>query len=439
MFRPRNERRKVREKSIRAHPSFAKFLVGDTSYQGESLMRQRYGEGFAGGKSSDVTEIGRSIINRQQRPAESRFDLRPILVFWETTKACPLSCVHCRATALNHPQPGEMNTAQGKDLIRQIAEFGNPTPVLVLTGGDVLMRGDLEELVDYARSFDVRVALSPAVSDRIDESSMRSLFSSGVRSVSVSLDGIGATHDRVRGIPGHYHQTLDAVALLMDIGFKVQINTTVMATNVHDLPGIVQLMVDRGVKVWEVFFLVQVGRGTSIAELTRFENEDVSRFLYDVSGYDINVRTVEAPFYRRVVLNLREGAADSCDLSPAGDLYFRLKYELRERLGDPIGRSATSVARTRDGKGIVFVAHDGTVFPSGFLPLGLGNVKSQELKKIYRDSPLLNAIRSASFSGRCGQCNYRDICGGSRSRAFSYFQDPLASDPGCAIVGIGTN
>lgn len=457
MVFPDDEERKERRRNIMAHPSFAKYLIPEVrseipeangNYASEVVSVASQISWFRKKETAAKTELAQSaaqqinlsptaktIIASHQKSASLRLDQKPILVFWETTKACPLACTHCRATAMKERQPGELSTAEGFEVIRQVADFGAPSPILVLTGGDVLQRSDLEELVGYARDLKVRVALAPAVSNGINKSRMDLLFSLGVRSVSVSLDGISSTHDSIRGIEGHYLETLNAIALLSRIGFRVQVNTAVMSNNVYDLPSIAQLLFHLGVEIWEVFFLIQTGRGTILSELKARENEDVARFLYDVSAYGISIRTVEAPFYRRVVLNLRDKRPVAPDLLPAGKLYRNLSNELRERLGSPNGRPATSVGVTRDGKGIIFVSHDGTVYPSGFLPYSLGNVRSTTLANIYRNHPLLKAIRAASFSGHCGKCNYRDICGGSRSRAYSHFKDPLASDPGCAFVG----
>ncbi len=449
---------KDRRRSIMSHPSFAKYLVAEplsseqVMIEGDlgAVTRRRFSgipskpytssideedKGRVNQDFTDLSVLGKNIVNVGLQPLGARINRKPILVFWETTKACPLSCMHCRATALKAPQPGELSTDQGFELIRQVAQFGSPSPILVLTGGDVLMRSDLEELVSYAGSLDVRVALAPAVSDDLDAARMSALFNIGVRSVSLSLDGIGSTHDRVRGIEGHYQSTLDAISMLSRIGYRVQINTTVMSGNVYDLPAIAELLLRYDVKIWEVFFLIQTGRGIGLLELEPDENEDVARFLYQVTGYGISVRTVEAPFYRRVVLNLREGEENSAGLYPPGVMYRILKTELNHRLGLPTVRHASTVAATRDGKGIIFIAHNGDVYPSGFLPLSLGNIRSSGLEDIYQSHPLLKAIRSSSFNGRCGSCLYSDICGGSRSRAYSYFNDPLASDPGCVFVG----
>lgn len=383
---------------------------------------------------SEVNASSSYFVKYDTRELSDRLSKKPILVFWETTKACPLSCKHCRAEAVSTGLPGELTNDEGKNLISQIRNFGSPAPILVLTGGDVMMRQDLLELVSFANQTGVRVALSPAVSDLLSEEMMNVLYDLGVRSVSISLDGIGDTHDQVRGTQGHFAKTTDMIARLIEIGFSVQVNTTVMSTTVNQLPAVAEYLLALGVKIWEVFFLIRVGRGTDLLELSPFENEDVARFLYEVSGYGLLVRTVEAPFSRRVVFNLQHCDDGPGELLPEGDLYRSLSADLIERLGQPTARRLSPIGSTRDGKGIVFVAHDGTVFPSGFLPLGLGNVKSESLVDIYRENPLLQSIRNAEFSGRCGKCRYRDLCGGSRARAFSFYGDPLAEDPACGFV-----
>ncbi len=363
-----------------------------------------------------------------------RLDKKPILVFWETTKACPLACSHCRAQAISHSMPGELDSDASRRLIEQVASFGTPPPILVLTGGDIMMRPDKFELIKYASDLGIRVAISPAVSEHLSDKSLDEMYRLGVRSASISLDGIDKTHDLVRGIDGHYSHTLEAISRLLAHGFSVQVNSTVMRTTYRDLPAVAEKLLDLGVKIWEVFFLIQVGRGTALLELAPDENEDVARFLYDVSSYGLLVRTVEAPFFRRVAANLKEPNFAGPQILPPGDLYRQLSNDLISRLGKSPGPAKVPSVATRDGKGIIFVAHNGDVYPSGFLPVSLGNIKSAELTDIYRNHPLLHSIREAKFSGRCGVCGYRDLCGGSRSRAFAAFGDPLAEDPACGYL-----
>lgn len=367
------------------------------------------------------------------------YSLRPLLVFWEITKACPLSCRHCRAEAILKPLPGELSTREGKMLIEQVADFGKPTPVLILTGGDPLMRGDIFELVDYARSLGVPVALAPTVSERIFDKEVIRLFSKAY-SISISLDGaLPATHEYIRNRPGHFEETIRAIRMLVNNGIKVQVNTTVMRINVNELPQIIKLLRDLNVAVWEVFFLVHVGRGISLEAITPEEAEDVVNFLYDVSKYGFTVRTVEAPFYRRVML--QRYYAESIDPSALkfiklGPLYSQLRQGLVKVMGQepPSQVKKPMVARTRDGDGVIFVAYNGDVSPSGFLPIKLGNVREESLINIYRNNPLLLRIRRGEYGGRCGMCEYRFICGGSRARAYAELGDPLGEDPACIYV-----
>ena len=364
------------------------------------------------------------------RPRAVDYAQRPMLVFWEVTRACLLACAHCRASATPDALPGELGTEEGRRLIDQVAGFGRPYPILVLTGGDCLLRKDTFELVEYANSLGVPVAMSPSVTPMLTDEAIHTMVECGVKAVSLSLDGAtAATHDGVRGIPGHFDQTIPAIRALVAAGLKVQINTTVMRANVDELADIAALMAQTGVHIWEVFFLVHVGRGEATGAITPQEHEDVCHFLYDASHYGYIVRTVEAPFFRRVVVQRREGLP-----APADELYVRLHEQLVAHLGPERGRSSAHTASTRDGKGIVFVAYNGEVYPAGFLPLGLGSVREQPLADIYRDNPTLLRIRSMEFGGRCGVCEYADLCGGSRARAYAATGEPLAEDPACPYV-----
>ncbi|MFZ5850993.1 MAG: TIGR04053 family radical SAM/SPASM domain-containing protein [Actinomycetota bacterium] len=354
---------------------------------------------------------------------------RPMLVFWETTRACPLACRHCRASAQLQPLPGQLDPAEGLALVDQVAGFGRPRPVLVFTGGDCLLRADLFDLVDHAVGLGIPVALSPSVSPLLDPATVRRIADRGVKAVSVSLDGATpATHDTVRGIPGHFAQTVAALRDLVAQGLTVQVNTTVMRGNVTELADVARILRDTGVHIWEVFFLVHVGRGTAVAAISPAEHVAVCHFLYDAGGYGFTVRTVEAPFFRRVVAERRAGG-DPVD----ADLYGQLRDRLQAVLGPASHRPRAQTTATRDGKGILFVAHDGTVYPAGFLPLKLGNVRTRPLADIYRRHPLLRAIRAGRFAGRCGRCGYADLCGGSRARAFAATGDPLGEDPACPL------
>jgi radical SAM protein len=366
------------------------------------------------------------------------FDRVPRLVFWEMTKACPLACVHCRAFAQCDPAPDELSTEEGKAIIDELADAGPPAPVLILTGGDCLQRQDLDALTAYAKSLGVPVAISPSVSPSLNAATLSMLYANGVRTASLSLDGaVAETHEQVRQIPGHFDETIRAIGLLKEHGFAVQVNSAVMAQNVRELADLAALLVRHGVRTWEVFFLIGVGRGHAVAEIEKDEYEDVCHFLVDAAQYGMTVRTVEAPFFRRV----RDWRSKLTDLSldpvaefGLGPLYRELRARLRGQMGEPTSPVLAPTAATRDGKGIVFVAHDGSVYPAGFLPLSLGSVRDRGVLEIYRDDAVLNAIRNAEFPGRCGRCEYADECGGSRARAYAATGDPLADDPACRYL-----
>jgi radical SAM protein len=359
------------------------------------------------------------------------FATRPLLVFWEVTRACQLACHHCRASATPGALPGELDHDEGRRLIEQVAEFGRPHPILVFTGGDCLLRPDVFDLAGYARELGLPVAMSPSVTPMLTSDAIARMVEVGVSAVSISLDGaVAATHDGVRGIPGHFDRTIPAIRALVAAGLKVQINTTVMARNVDELADIAAIVHDTGADIWEVFFLVHVGRGESTDAIGPDDHEEVSHLLVDASSYGFVVRTVEGPFFRRVVLQRRHRP----DVRPLGQRYAALSARLVELLGPPSEHSSARTASTRDGKGILFVAHDGQVYPAGFLPLELGSVRDTPLATIYRDAPLLRDIRATAFTGRCGRCEYADLCGGSRARAFASSGDPLGEDPACAYV-----
>ena len=361
------------------------------------------------------------------------FDQRPMLVFWEVTRACQLACKHCRASATMDPLPGELTTAEGFKLIDQVAGFGRPYPILVLTGGDCLLRPDLFELVEHANGLGVPVALSPSVTPSLTPAMIERMVTSGVKAVSISLDGaLPATHDGVRGIPGHFEDTIKAITALSEAGLTVQVNTTVMRANLDELATVADLISRAGAHIWEVFFLVQVGRGVATDAITPDEHEDVCHFLYDASQHGFIVRTVEAPFFRRVVASRRDG-----EPAPTSELYKTMSGQLETLMGPATERPRAQTASTRDGKGILFVAYDGEVNPAGFLPMPLGNVRDEPIADIYRDDPLLRQIRAAEFTGRCGVCEYADLCGGSRARAYAASGDPLGEDEACPYVPFG--
>jgi len=358
------------------------------------------------------------------------FEKKPVLVFWETTRACDLSCIHCRASAITEPLPGELDRDQGFNLIDQVASFDKPYPTLIFTGGDPLHRADIFDLLQYSRKKGVGFALSPAVTDRLDREMLLKIKSVGAISISISLDGARAeTHDSIRRIPGTFQKTVDVLKQSNKIGLSAQVNTTVMKRNCEELPELFHLIKGLGVKVWEVFFLVKVGRGNAVEDLSPDENESVCSFLYDASRSGMVVRTVEAPFIRRVAKQRTEVA----DYQTSDEVYMKLSQKLVALEGKPPEGTVSTLrpSGTLDGDGIIFVGYDGSVHPGGLVPVPLGNVRFESLPEIYQSNELLRQIRARQFSGRCGFCDFKGICGGSRARAYSRYGDALASDPAC--------
>ena len=379
------------------------------------------------------------VVTSAKRPGLD-LDRRPILVFWEMTRACGLACRHCRASAIAHPLPGELTAEEGLSFVDALGRFDAPRPVLVATGGDVLERADLDALVARAAELKVPVALAPSVTPLLTDDRVASLRRAGIKVMSISLDGATAeTHEGVRGVEGQFSATLAAIDRLRRHGITVQVNTVVMRANVEEFAAIARIVKESGASIWEVFFLIQVGRGLALGELTPAQNEDVCHFLVDAARYGMIVRTVEAPFFRRVVESraIGPGAANSRAPDGTGPLYERLAAALRAELGEPTSRLRAQTKGTRDGKGIVFVAHDGEIHPSGFLPLSLGNIRDDDIASVYREHPLLRRIRAADFTGRCGRCEYADLCGGSRARAFAVDGNPLGEDPACVYEPVG--
>lgn len=380
-----------------------------------------------------------------------RFDLgaRPFLVLFELTGACDLACRHCRAEACPDPEDGELSTAEVTRVLDDLASAGSPRPVVVLTGGDPLRRDDLVEVVAHGSRAGLVMAVSPAGTSRADPRRLGELRDAGARTVSFSLDGASReTHDAFRRVDGSFAWTVAAVRAAHEVGLRVQVNTTVCAGTVSELPAVCRLVATLGAELWSVFFLVPTGRGSALRGLSAGETEDVLGFLDDVAGV-VALKTTEAPAFTRMVLSRRFGERPG-----TGALYGQLRealavewpqFEQLRAAGSSSGHPAGSQGArrrsplvVRPGNGVVFVSRHGEVSPSGFLPLVVGNVRERPLSEIYASAPLLRALRDPSqLSGRCGRCAYREVCGGSRAQAYAASGDPFAEDPTCAYQPAG--
>lgn len=313
-------------------------------------------------------------------------------------------------------------------LLEQVTQFGKPYPVVIFTGGDLLMRKDIFELLEYADRLGLATAVSPAVTPLLDAEVLTRFKKTNVRSMSLSLDGACAeTHDSIRGVDGTFERTIGLLRQASLCGLNVQVNTVVMKKNVAQLASIFHLLDSLGVRTWEVFFLIRTGRAVDNDDLSPSEYEDVCNFLYDASSSGFTIRCVEAPFIRRIVLQRNGGAGVR-----GGELYQKLHRDLGT-MGSVLN-SPLPTRGTLDGDGIVFVGYDGTIFPGGFVPVKIGNVRESRLSDVYRTSELLVKIRNRELDGKCDRCVFKYNCGGSRARAYAQFGELFGEDPACAYI-----
>ena len=340
-----------------------------------------------------------------------------MLVYWETTLACGLACRHCRATAEPERSPLELTTDEGRVLLDRVLGFGDPLPHVVFTGGDPLRRPDLEELVVAATERGIGASLAPAVTPDLTRERLASLKAAGIQTISLSLDGSDPErHDGLRGVDGTFAMTMRAAEWAHEVGLPIQVNTLVTDMTLDDLPAVYETVSTMGILRWSLFFLISVGRGTVLQEITPAQSEKLFHWLYGLSKEGrFQIKTTEATHYRRVAIRAMEadGMAD--------------EEIVRTSVGRGFG--------IRDGNGIMFISHDGNVYPSGFLPVAVGNVRSDDIVALYRDHPTFTSLRDTTqYKGRCGACPYVERCGGSRARAYAWTGDVLETDPLCPFV-----
>jgi len=362
----------------------------------------------------DIRALAPTPHPHAHRAGAHDYSRNPMLVYWEMTQACALACRHCRAEAVSTAHPDELTHAESMALLRQVAAF-EPKPHLILTGGDPLRRGDIYEIIDEAQRLGLTVSITPSATSELTYDVLAKLKAHGIESFGLSLDGsCAANHEAVRGVEGCFDWTIRAAKAAAELNMPVQINTLVSEETAGDLPAIYELLKNVSVMRWSLFFLIAVGRGKLLQPISPERGEELMRWVYDLAqAAPFAIKTTEAPSYRRIALN-----------------------EMRRE-----GWTAAKIERTpvyrgfgiRDGHGIMFVSNQGDIYPAGFLPLATGNVRVDQLVDVYRNSPIFRALHDPStFRGKCGQCEYRTLCGGSRARAFAHTGDALASDPFCA-------
>ncbi|HET7706097.1 MAG TPA: TIGR04053 family radical SAM/SPASM domain-containing protein [Thermoanaerobaculia bacterium] len=370
------------------------------------------------------------------------FNLSPYVAIWEMTRACDLACVHCRAAAQSKRSHFELTSAEGFRLLDQIAELG--PKVFVITGGDPLKRDDVYDMIAYAKKIGLEPSVTPSATPLLTPEAIAKMKDHGVARLAISLDHYKREdHDSFRRVDGSFDLTIRAIEAARDNGIPVQINSTVSKRTAADLPKMAETLAKYpNIVMWSVFFLVPTGRAKTADMIEAEEVETLFGDLYEISKrVPFNIRTTEAMHYRRYVLQrmMKEQGRSIDDLlDPNTGLIDASTIFMR-----PIGVQTQTGAVTRapkgvnEAKGFVFISHIGDVFPSGFLPLRAGNVKKESLVDLYRQSDVFMKLRdSANLKGKCGVCEFRELCGGSRSRAWSVTGDAFASDPICTYMPV---
>ncbi len=333
------------------------------------------------------------------------FDHAPRIVIWEMTRACALACKHCRAEAVPRRHHDELTTGEAFALVDQIADAR--ASLLVLSGGDPLMRDDIYKVVEHARLRRLTVAVTPSATGRLTEEALRRIYVAGAHRIAISLDAPDeAAHDAFRGVRGSFARTMNAIRVAREIGLDVQVNTTLSRFNAHRIEDFVTLLTTLDIALWSVFFLIPVGRASLELMLDAPETDGAFDRIFRATGdAPFAIKTTEAPHYRRFLAQHAAGGPHTFGIG--------------------------------DGRGFVFVSHTGDVYPSGFLPLAVGNVRTTTLGALYRDDPIFRRLRQPwTFNGKCGTCEFNAICGGSRARAYATTGDPFESDPTCSYRAI---
>ena len=330
----------------------------------------------------------------------------PMLIAWEVTRSCMLACKHCRAAAQRTPYPDELTTDECFALLDNIASFAKP--IIILTGGEPMLRPDIYDIAKYAGELDMRVVMAPCGA-LIDDESAAKILDSGIRHISISLDGATAeSHDEFRGVDGAFESSLRGIEAAKRAGLSFQVNTTITQDNLDEVEDILNLAIELGASVFNPFLLVPTGRGRELAhrEISPEQYEQTLRWLAGQQNRgDIRIRVTCAPHYQRVIRQL--GIRTDEARQPKGCM---------------------------GGQSFAFISHRGKVQICGFLDTEAGDLREENLdfKRIWDTSELFGQVRDLSgYHGRCGRCEFARVCGGCRARAFAVTGDYLADDPFC--------
>lgn len=360
--------------------------------------------------------------------ADFDFNKSPFVVIWETTRACDLACRHCRAEAVPFRRPDELSTDEAKAMLTRVREFGRV--VFVLSGGDCLKRPDVVELIEHGFSLGLRMAVTPATTPLATPDMITRLKEAGISRLAVSLDGSSpAIHDAFRRVDGSFDCGIRILEHCREIGLSTQVNTVVARHNIDDFDNLAALMARLGIVFWEVFFLVPTGRAQPGDVPSAEDFEATFARMYELSKTaPFDIKATAAPQYSRYILQRqvaerRAGARTDAPDTLTGGVMFSLS--------DGIGRARS----VNDGDGFMFISHTGEIMPSGFLPIAAGNVRTDDLVTVYRDSPIFRTLRDRTqLKGKCGVCEYVSVCGGSRARGYGITGDYLAAEPFCLHV-----
>lgn len=335
------------------------------------------------------------------------------LVAWETTRRCNLSCKHCRAAAEDHEYNDELSTKEAKKLLDEIAKVGSP--IIILTGGEPLLREDIFELSEYGDKLGLKMVMAPNGTLVTEENALL-MKKSGIKRISVSIDGSSEkSHDEFRGVKGAFKSAMQGIENAKKAGIEFQLNTTITKDNINEIPDILNLAVELGAAAHHIFLLVPTGRGKYIAEKTIDAKtyEKTLNWFYDQRDkVPLQLKATCAPHYYRILRQRakREGVDVNFQT-------FGLDAVTRGCLG---------------GIGFCFISHTGQVQPCGFLELDCGNVRQNTFEEIWENSKIFNDLRDyEKLKGKCGICSYNDVCGGCRARAYEATNDHMEEEPFC--------
>lgn len=356
-------------------------------------------------------------MNHEQRTTNTK-EILPRIVAWEITRSCNLTCKHCRASAEHGPYPGELTTTECYKLVDEIIGFSNP--IIILTGGEPLMREDIFDVANYAINKGLRVVMAPN-GTLVTPEIAKKMKETGIVRISISIDFPTANlHDKFRGVPGAYEGAVHGVKNAIAAGVEVQINSTITKLNVQYLPDLLKLSEELGAVAFHPFLLVPTGRGKELEEqeLSPDEYEKTLNWIYDMQQQkpDIFFKPTDVPHYFRVMKQRSKGKA--------------------KMAGHPHASGMETLTRgCLAGIGFCFISHMGDVQPCGYFDVKAGNIKEQPFSEIWKESKLFNDLRNFSLlKGKCGICEYKKICGGCRARAYEATGDYLAEEPYCVYV-----